>query len=85
MRDYEGLNEGLKAVIKNGGVNEVEDQLLSLIHKHPGRKPQFFQSEMNIPKRTIERWLQKLRLENKIAYRGRPKRGGGYFITHQGD
>jgi len=59
MRDYEGLNEGLKDVIKsggvNGGVNEVEDQLLSLIHNHPSCKPQFFQSEMNIPKRTIER------------------------------
>jgi hypothetical protein len=34
---------------------------------------------MNIPKRTIERWLQKLRNDGKIEYRGVAKTGG-YFI-----
>jgi hypothetical protein len=28
MRDYEGLNEGLKEVIKSGGVNEVERSII---------------------------------------------------------
>ncbi|MBA7585308.1 hypothetical protein ES708_27283 [subsurface metagenome] len=36
--------------------------------------------QLNVPSKTIERWIKKLRDESKITFKGAPKTGG-YFIN----
>ena len=36
--------------------------------------------QLHVPAKTIERWIKKLRDENKIIFKGAPKTGG-YFIN----
>jgi ATP-dependent DNA helicase RecG len=38
---------------------------------------------MNIPRRTIERWLKQLREEHKIEFRGAAKTGGYWKISEK--
>lgn len=70
-RISEGVNGGV-----NGGVNE----LLDLIRRHPGERIPFYQTKIDIPLRTIERWLRTLKNDYKIEFRGAAKTGG-YFVT----
>jgi ATP-dependent DNA helicase RecG len=66
-KDSGGVSEGV-----NGGVNA----LLEFIQKTPGlRKPQISRA-MGIPVKTLEHWLKELKDQNKIEFRGSPKRGG---------
>ncbi len=58
----------------NGGVN-----LLEYINRNPGKRVVSMIDVLNIPKRTIERQLKKLKEEDKIEFRGSPKIGG-YFV-----
>ncbi|MDR0681920.1 MAG: hypothetical protein LBG15_08770, partial [Dysgonamonadaceae bacterium] len=80
--ESEGLNpesEGLN--FQNEGVNpesEGLNRLFELIKIYPGKRIPFFESELNIPQKTIERWIKKLRNEHKIIYTGSSKTGGYY-------
>ncbi|MDR3189298.1 MAG: putative DNA binding domain-containing protein [Prevotellaceae bacterium] len=77
INEVGGINEGI-----NGGINEVEginggiNLLLALIEKNPNQRIPFFTSKLNVPEKTIERWLKKLRDESKIIYKGSKKTGG---------
>jgi ATP-dependent DNA helicase RecG len=65
--DIEGVSEG---------VNEGVNSLLAFIQRTPGlRSPQISRA-MGIPVKTLERWLKKLREQNKIEFMGSPKTGG---------
>ena len=79
-----GLSYDRQKISTDEGVNEGVNELLNLITSAPGNRLPFFKSKMNVPAKTIERWIQKLRLENKIEYRGAAKTGG-YFIVNQSD
>ena len=50
----------------NGGVNLVYDY----IKENPGKKTNEIRDALNIPQRTLERLLKRLRDENKIEFRG---------------
>ncbi|MDR0724724.1 MAG: putative DNA binding domain-containing protein [Prevotellaceae bacterium] len=79
-----------KRLINNKGVNpesegvnlesEGVNRLFELIKIYPGKRIPFFESELNIPQKTIERWIKKLRNEHKIIYTGSSKTGGYYVL-----
>jgi ATP-dependent DNA helicase RecG len=81
--ESEGINpesEGIKP--ESEGIkpeSEGINLLLALIEKYPDKRLPFFKSELSVPKKTIERWLKKLRDAGKITYNG-SKKTGGYKI-----
>jgi len=60
----------------NGGAND----LLAHIQSNPGQKTDEIKQALQIPQRTLERYLKKLRDTNKIEFRG-PAKTGGYFSS----
>ena len=61
-----------------GGANDGVNNLLEFIQKNPNLKASQISESMDISLRTIERYLKKLKEENKIEFKGAPKIGG-YF------
>lgn len=59
-----------------GGVNAV----LAFINNSPGCRANGIASALNIPLRSIQRYLGQLKDENKIEFRGAPRNGGYYPI-----
>lgn len=70
----EGINGGA-----NGGIKEGIDHLVDYIRNTPGRNVTEITAALNIPQRTIERWINKLREEGKITFTG-TRKTGGYFV-----
>jgi ATP-dependent DNA helicase RecG len=71
----EGINEGI-----NGGVNEGISQLLEYIRKNPAKRVVEIAAAVNVPSKTIERWIKKLREQGEIVFSG-PRKSGGYFVS----
>ena len=63
---------------RSGGVSGGVNILLNYIKKNPGKRVVHFERDLGVAKRTIERWLTKLKAEGKIEFRGSPKTGGYY-------
>jgi len=64
-----------------GGVNVGVNAILMLIENNPGINVSIIKSLLNVPQRTIERWINQLKKENKIEFKGAPKTGGYYKIN----
>ncbi len=62
------------------GVSEGVNNLLGCIRNKPGLKMPELSEQLHVPAKTIERWIKKLRDQNKIIFKGAPKTGG-YFIN----
>jgi len=88
MRFYKKKSGGIKSGgiksggiksggIKNGGINQV----LDFLEKNPGQSTKEIAKNLKIPLRSIERYLQKLKEQNKIEFRG-SKKTGGYFLKN---
>lgn len=80
--DFETSSTGLRVVFQrhtgippSGGVSGGVS-LFEYIRRNPGKRTVSMTEVFNIPKRTIERQLKKLKQENRIEYRGSPKTGG---------
>lgn len=58
----------------NGGVNSLEAE----IKMNPGQRLPALSVALNVPARTIEKWLEKLKKAGQVIYRGSSKTGG-YF------
>ncbi len=69
-----GVNGGV-----NGGVSSPED-LVQLISTQPGLNTSELVRLSEKSQRTVERWLQQLKAEQKIEFRGAPKTGGYYAM-----
>ncbi len=63
----------------NEGVNEGVNGLFELIEKYPNRKTPFFAEELGTSVKNIERWIKKLKEDDKIEFKGSSKTGG-YII-----
>ena len=74
-----GVNEGISEGI-NGGVNEGINRLLEFIRKNPGKRVVEIAAALNIPSKTIERWIKKLKEQGEIIFSG-PRKSGGYFVS----
>ena len=62
----------------NGGINEGTNRTMEFIRKNPGKRVIEIATAMNIPSKTIERWIKRLREEGKITFTG-ARKTGGYF------
>lgn len=64
----------------NEGVSEGVSALLDLINRRPGLRTPEIANLMNTSRKNIERWLQKLKADRKVEFRGAPKTGGYHVI-----
>ncbi|MEI8173781.1 MAG: ATP-binding protein [Deltaproteobacteria bacterium] len=67
----EGINEGTSE-----GINMI----LEFIRKNPGKRVVEIAVATNIPSKTIERWIGKLKEQGKITFSG-ARKTGGYFVS----
>jgi ATP-dependent DNA helicase RecG len=58
------------------GVSEGVISLFEYIGNNPGQRVPAISQALNIPSKTLERWLKKLKNEGKIRYEGSAKSGG---------
>lgn len=63
----------------NEGVNEGVARLFAHIKKGPGLRAPMLAVQMNTSVKNIERWLQQLKDQQKVEFRGAPKTGGYYL------
>ena len=73
-RSRGGVNGGV-----SGGVNDVEP-LLQYIESHPGYHLGVIADALQVPAKTLEKRIAKLRKAKQIEFRGSPKTGGYYAI-----
>ena len=85
--DYEEMGNGYLVTLSyeasegvSEGVSERSNQLLMLITDTPGLRTTQISKSLNVPTKTLERWLKALRDENKVEFRGAPKTGGYFSI-----
>ena len=65
---------------KGGGITEGIDRLADYIRNTPGRNVTEISAALDIPQRTIERWIMKLREQGKIVFTG-SRKTGGYYVN----
>lgn len=58
--------------------SEGVKSLYQCIKDNPGRRTPDYSKMLNVPVKTLERWVQRLRKEQKIIFKGSPKKGGYY-------
>ena len=76
--------EILFAVEEIGGeVNGGADEVLNYIRMNPGVKTREIAAAHDIPQRTLERWVKRLKDEKKVSFKGAPKKGG--YVATEGD
>ena len=56
------------------------NRLIEFIRKNPGKRVVEIAAALNIPSKTIERWLKKLREQGRVAFIG-SRKTGGYFVS----
>ncbi|MEA1928817.1 MAG: ATP-binding protein [Candidatus Auribacterota bacterium] len=74
----EGVSEGV-----NEGVSEGVKQLYQFILNNPGKRTPELSLKLDVPIKTLERWLQQLRELGEVEFRGSPRKGG-YWPTGRG-
>ena len=71
----EGVNEGTSEGI-SGGASEGINRLVEYIGENPGKRVVEIAAALNVPSKTIERWIKKLREQGKVTFSGSRKTGG---------
>ncbi|MDR2149056.1 MAG: putative DNA binding domain-containing protein [Tannerella sp.] len=77
-------NEGINA--ESEGINSKDEGINALVRTitlYPGNRAVFLGDKLQIPVKTIERWLKKLKDENQIEFQGSKKTGGYWKIIKQ--
>ncbi len=67
----------------NGGVNGGVKKLYETIKTNPNKRTNELAKLMNIPQKTVEKWIAKLKKANKIEFRGSSKTGGYFVIKNE--
>ena len=65
------------------GVSEGVSRLLDCVREQPGVKISEISQRLQVPAKTIERWIKKLRDENRVVFKGAPKTGGYFLLNDQ--
>lgn len=60
------------------GVNEGVTRLYQYIAQHPGQRLPELSKQLQVPAKTLERWLKQLKQTHLIHFQGAPKTGGYY-------
>ena len=66
--------------IVTGGVTGGVNTLYRYIDQHPDSRTVDLVKTLQLPRRSVERWLQQLKTAGKIEFRGAPKTGGYHAI-----
>ena len=61
-------------------ISEGVSSLIGCIRNKPGLRIPELSEQLYVPAKPIERWIKKLRDENRIVFKGAPKTGG-YFMA----
>ncbi|MCG2700707.1 putative DNA binding domain-containing protein [Candidatus Parcubacteria bacterium] len=73
-----GVSEGVNGGVSEG-VSEGVNILFEFIKNNPAKRIPYFEEQLKIPMKTLERWLKKLKDDDSVEFRGSSKTGG-YFI-----
>lgn len=60
--------------------DEGINRLLSFIRTSPSLRVSQISKALDIPQKTLERWIKQLKDENKVEYRGSKKTGGYHAL-----
>ena len=58
------------------GINRLRE----FVRNQPGKRVSEISAALDIPSKTVERWVKKLREQGVIVFRG-PRKTGGYHVT----
>jgi ATP-dependent DNA helicase RecG len=64
----------------DGTTNRNIEDLLIFIKINPGLSTKTIRTKMQIPQRTIERWIRELKKIGEIKFSGSNKTGGYYIV-----
>ncbi len=73
--EYRQQKQESNPVNSGGGVTEGVKNLLDFIKVNPGLRTTQIEVKLNVPVKTLERWLKQLKEQNKIEFKGAPKTG----------
>jgi len=62
------------------GVSAGANKLVECIRANPGKRSSQIKEALNLPQRTMERWLKQLKGDGIIEFHDAPKTGG-YFAS----
>lgn len=93
---YEATQGGMAVTVFNqekssvdkktsGGVSGGVSSLYRYIQQYPGNRAVDLANALELSRRTVERWLQQLKTNGKIEFRGASKTGGYHVIDAQDD
>ena len=71
-------HRGGRIGVVNGAVNGAVNQVFRYISELPGCRANAISSALDLPLRTVQRYLEQLKKQNKIEFRGAPRNGGYY-------
>jgi ATP-dependent DNA helicase RecG len=74
----EGISGGIKEGI-SGGIKEGIKLLLYTIKGKPGKRTNELAELLQISPKTMEKWIKKLKQQERIVFKG-SKKTGGYFV-----
>ena len=66
----------------NEGINEGINKLFQYIRDNEGLRVSQISRAMNIPPKTLERWINSLKNDKKVVYQGSKKSGGYYLVKY---
>lgn len=78
LKAHQGTPVGAVSGAVNGAVTDV----LAFLQAMPGSRANAIAAALNLPLRSVQRYLEQLKRENKIEFRGAP-RNGGYYPTRE--
>ena len=70
-----GVNGGVNGAV-NGGAADGAAVVLAYVRKHPGVRANAIAAALDIPLRTVQRHLSRLKGDKRIRFRGAPRNGG---------
>ena len=83
LADSEGVDGGVSGGVSGGvggGVISTPEQLQQYIQRKPSLNTAKLVEQTGAPKRTVERWLQQLKAQGLVEFKGAPTTGG-YHAT----
>ena len=78
---FEEIQNGFRVTIYKDKSNEGINILYKYIQKNPLKRVSQIKKDLNIPAKTLERWIKTLKDKDKIAFQG-SKKTGGYCVQN---
>ena len=68
-----------KLTSRDEGINEGINSLYNYIKSNPSQRVSQIKNSLDVPAKTLERWIKQLKDEGKVEYLG-SKKTGGYYV-----